>query len=390
MLIDEKIKIEINHRNYKNYRELGYEFDDEDWKGNKEIFVDQKDVMHGVQRKTKLHIRCDYCNNDYYAFPYSYYQAREIFPSDCCSCKACRDKRKKEIWMNKYGTTSWLEISKMNDYQLGRFTKYSADDICDMAKYKGYEVLGELNEHIILKDRISLRCKKHGIEFDTSIGCFMNKDSHNCCECDREYMSEVQREATIEEALTIMDTKGYELVSPDFIRNCDQPIFYICNKHPEYGVQRTTLYGLRRYENNCKLCHSLRGAEHYNWKGGVSSERDKEMSGFEYRRWVRDVFKRDNYTCQCCGKHGGTLNAHHINNYSSNPELRTDINNGISLCEECHLNSYPNSFHKIYGVYDNDLFQLQEFFDFKRKLLGLPLINIEKDILYKCKSENAK
>lgn len=114
------------------------------------------------------------------------------------------------------------------------------------------------------------------------------------------------------------------------------------------------------------------------------------MSGFEYRRWVRDVFKRDNYTCQCCGEHGGTLNAHHINNYSSNPELRTDINNGISLCEECHLNSYPNSFHKIYGVYDNDLFQLQEFFDFKRKLLGLPLINIEKDILYKCKSENAK
>lgn len=40
MLIDEKIKIEINHRNYKSYRELGYEFDDEDWKGNKEIFVD--------------------------------------------------------------------------------------------------------------------------------------------------------------------------------------------------------------------------------------------------------------------------------------------------------------------------------------------------------------
>lgn len=40
MLINEKIKIVLNYRNYKHYRELGYEFSDEDWRGNKEIFVD--------------------------------------------------------------------------------------------------------------------------------------------------------------------------------------------------------------------------------------------------------------------------------------------------------------------------------------------------------------
>ena len=56
----------------------------------------------------------------------------------------------------------------------------------------------------------------------------------------------------------------------------------------------------------------------------------------EYRRWRKEVYKRDDYTCQICGKRGGNLNAHHIEHFSKNKKLRTDINNRITLCEECH------------------------------------------------------
>lgn len=56
----------------------------------------------------------------------------------------------------------------------------------------------------------------------------------------------------------------------------------------------------------------------------------------EYREWRDAVFKRDNYSCQRCGKHGGTLNAHHIIRYRNSESMRTDINNGITLCEKCH------------------------------------------------------
>jgi len=59
--------------------------------------------------------------------------------------------------------------------------------------------------------------------------------------------------------------------------------------------------------------------------------------------WKKGVFERDNYTCKICGDrsrkgHGVVLHAHHIKSFSEYPKLRTDINNGITLCKDCHVN----------------------------------------------------
>ena len=56
----------------------------------------------------------------------------------------------------------------------------------------------------------------------------------------------------------------------------------------------------------------------------------------EYAEWRKGVFKRDDYTCQRCGKRGVTLNAHHIKEYAKYPAMRYDIDNGITLCAKCH------------------------------------------------------
>ena len=90
------------------------------------------------------------------------------------------------------------------------------------------------------------------------------------------------------------------------------------------------------------------GAESPTWKGGVARERC-ERYVYDYIKWRKDVFIRDKYTCQCCNAKNGhgkkvNLNAHHIFNWADYPELRFDINNGITLCEDCHYN-----FHKLYG-----------------------------------------
>lgn len=57
-----------------------------------------------------------------------------------------------------------------------------------------------------------------------------------------------------------------------------------------------------------------------------------------YRNWQKKVFERDNYTCRICGKVGGDLNAHHIKPWKKYPEKRYEVENGLTLCVECHRN----------------------------------------------------
>lgn len=56
----------------------------------------------------------------------------------------------------------------------------------------------------------------------------------------------------------------------------------------------------------------------------------------EYKEWRKNVFERDDYTCRHCGEKGCRLNAHHILSYANFPELRYELENGITLCEDCH------------------------------------------------------
>ena len=72
------------------------------------------------------------------------------------------------------------------------------------------------------------------------------------------------------------------------------------------------------------------------WKGGISSETELARKSPEYKIWRTSVFERDNYTCIHCGKTGGKLQADHIKPFSKYKELRFDINNGRTLCIECH------------------------------------------------------
>lgn len=78
------------------------------------------------------------------------------------------------------------------------------------------------------------------------------------------------------------------------------------------------------------------GPWHWNWKGGITPQNQKDRSSPECKKWRKSVFERDKFTCQKCGSVGGKLNAHHKKKWADFPEMRYDINNGVTLCERCH------------------------------------------------------
>lgn len=84
--------------------------------------------------------------------------------------------------------------------------------------------------------------------------------------------------------------------------------------------------------------YGRRGELAPNWRGGVTPENQRLRQSLEYREWREAVFRRDAYTCQRCGDNrGGNLRGHHIQGWADHPALRFDVENGITLCESCHI-----------------------------------------------------
>lgn len=80
------------------------------------------------------------------------------------------------------------------------------------------------------------------------------------------------------------------------------------------------------------------------WKFRDEGKRSKEKKirqSWAYKIWRKNVFERDNFTCQNCGVKNGCgksiyFNADHIKPFALYPELRFSIDNGRTLCVDCH------------------------------------------------------
>lgn len=95
------------------------------------------------------------------------------------------------------------------------------------------------------------------------------------------------------------------------------------------------------WNKGLKLPH-LSGEKHSRWvkdrsKLAIYGDSIKDRRSSAYVTWRKDVCTRDEFTCRMVGGDcSGRLEVHHILSYSTHPELRYDIRNGITLCHFHH------------------------------------------------------
>lgn len=92
------------------------------------------------------------------------------------------------------------------------------------------------------------------------------------------------------------------------------------------------------------ISKAKRGSGSNFWRGGLTSINFAIRNSREYKLWKIAVHQRDNHKCIWCGRGQWDkklhkrikLHADHIKPFALYPELRFAIDNGRTLCEDCH------------------------------------------------------
>lgn len=115
-------------------------------------------------------------------------------------------------------------------------------------------------------------------------------------------------------------------------------------KMPETcGIERT-IFLLTKPQidaNNKKYQNGSKGGRPAKYSKEENEEARKARNSQEYLKWRDEVYKRDGYSCVICGSEDN-IEAHHKKGFVEFPELRYEVSNGITLCEQCH-NQIHNS-----------------------------------------------
>lgn len=136
-----------------------------------------------------------------------------------------------------------------------------------------------------------------------------------------------------------------------------------CKKHDyifSQGIQEHIQRG-----QGCFKCgvEARSGENSHLYKHGKSSELQAERNTPEYREWKK-IVKKDKEYCDCCSTAFAEWNvacAHHMNSWNNNPDERYDVNNGVTICWECHW-----EFHSLYGKGYNTKEQYYQFRQIKQ------------------------
>lgn len=248
-------------------------------------------------------------------------------------CEKCFNeyipKSTTQKWCNNCLTKICIECN--NPFHIGKKTRFDTSIFCSrkcMGEYRSKNYTGKNGTNY----KNGNRTKTHKII---------------CSQCGNEAYKEGSQIGKWKTQFCKRDCqKIYYQIHSEDAKGEKSPIYSKVNVDCEWcGRKYKTYFSTKDVTRFCsKPCRNnwqsdmMKGDKHHNWNGGSTNERALDMISREYKNWRIAVFKRDKYTCKSCGdSKGGNLNAHHIKEWAKYPNLRHEIDNGITLCECCHI-----------------------------------------------------
>lgn len=339
LLLPQTVPIKWSKGTRKHYESKGYVYT----KKSDEFQVNVEDLTIGST--VLVDVKCDYCNS-VQKMPYRTFYKNHNGKSYCCK-KCIQHKR---IQKDEDGNIFYVEVPYRNKEWL--YNEYIVKN------RTGNEIAEECGiNHRTLREWIRIL----GLPEKTKPLNDIEKDElHNLYRIQRLSSKEIADKYGVSDSAILYQMKKFEIpsFSPSEAMN-----IYLYEKDGIKKFRETQSTMENRIKSSCRQ-HGIK-IEDFN--GFSTTEQHMARNNTYYKEWVRKVFERDNYTCQCCGKRGGNLNAHHLYNFSEYPDLRYDVSNGITFCERCHLISFPNSFHSIYGERNNTPEQVVEYIQNNKK-----------------------
>lgn len=227
----------------------------------------------------------------------------------------------------------------------GRFT---IEKVRDVFEEKGYILLE--NVYVNNYEKLSYICSCGSLHEMSFANISKNKKCPNC---------HGKTIWNLEKVKDVFKASNCLLLASEYI-NSSTNMNYQCSCG---NISNTTLSnflkGVRCFQCGIK---KLSGNNNYNYNEKLTTEERRKLRECpEYRQWRKDVLLRDE-CCVLCGENNNLV-AHHLQSYMKFPESRTIIENGITLCKECHIN-----FHKQYGFVKGNT--KEQFLEFKEVFYG--------------------
>ncbi|PAD35964.1 HNH endonuclease signature motif containing protein [Terribacillus saccharophilus] len=161
-------------------------------------------------------------------------------------------------------------------------------------------------------------------------------------------------------AWVIENAPGYKLIG-EYEKNTKKTTFLCPDGHVFSMIPKNFKDTGRRCTECSRIANSesRRGEKSHFYNADMTDEERQALAearrDAKYAQFRRDVLKRDNHECQAC-KSDEKPEVHHVYSFGAYEELRTNPNNGIVLCRDCHVD-----FHRKHGYGENTLEQFTEW-----------------------------